>query len=579
MSEGDVLTPENRVRIDELATLRARYRLKPHVHKPILFRPCEVRILMVADSFLYFSDEEFGLSDLIGTLATPPGPYVRFELTCAHRASVADAQVAVGNPNVARSIKNFRFDDPDHFTPNMYEEVWLFGAETSFPSDGRWQNAPGDSELRALSEFMDGGGGLFATGDHGALGAALCGFVPRVRSMRMWFAQPGPNNEPAAPDMNSPERNDTNRPGRADPVTGSVAFDFDDQSDDIPQRIQPTPYSRKINRFLQAVFPHPLLCGPRGPIRVLPDHPHEGACIPAYELDREFDFDGYRMMEYPPAAGPQPRPMPEIVATSSVLAGNNVKLAAFPQEFGAIGAYDGELAGVGRVSVDATWHHFININLTGRNGDPTDPKTQGFLASATGRAHYEDIKAYFRNIAVWLAPTASRRCMRRCGIWAVLWDHRLLEAVTPGIPIRLYEATVDQFLAVGRHARDALGKLVGRCRSLEWGLDLLKPIVSWEIYERLRPWPPWPPSPDPVPWLDEEPLLDLALGGGVVALRDAFPDGNEVNVPEAEERMLDVLEEGARRGLQVAADSAELAARRLGRLSQGLRRVRAESFI
>ena len=33
---------------------------------------------------------------------------------------------------------------------------------------------------------MDGGGGLFATGDHGALGKALCGEVPRARSMRRW---------------------------------------------------------------------------------------------------------------------------------------------------------------------------------------------------------------------------------------------------------------------------------------------------------------------------------------------------------------------------------------------------------
>jgi hypothetical protein len=50
---------------------------------------------MVADDFIY-SDEAFGLSDLISILNKPPGPYVRFELACAHRSpNVSDAQAVV----------------------------------------------------------------------------------------------------------------------------------------------------------------------------------------------------------------------------------------------------------------------------------------------------------------------------------------------------------------------------------------------------------------------------------------------------------------------------------------------------
>jgi hypothetical protein len=51
---------------------------------------------MVADDFIYISDEAFGLSDLISILNKPPGPYVRFELACAHRSpNVSDAQAVV----------------------------------------------------------------------------------------------------------------------------------------------------------------------------------------------------------------------------------------------------------------------------------------------------------------------------------------------------------------------------------------------------------------------------------------------------------------------------------------------------
>jgi hypothetical protein len=63
--------------------------------------------------------------------------------------------------------------------PDTHDQVWLFG----FQSSG---SEPSDEELRAISEFMDSGGGLFATGDHSALGKALCSEVPRARSMRRW---------------------------------------------------------------------------------------------------------------------------------------------------------------------------------------------------------------------------------------------------------------------------------------------------------------------------------------------------------------------------------------------------------
>jgi hypothetical protein len=96
MSDRDFLTAENRAHLEVRRGLRATYCLDPQAYKASLFPPCRVRILMVADDFIYISDEAFGQSDLISILNKPPGPYVRFELACAHRSpNVSDAQAVV----------------------------------------------------------------------------------------------------------------------------------------------------------------------------------------------------------------------------------------------------------------------------------------------------------------------------------------------------------------------------------------------------------------------------------------------------------------------------------------------------
>ena len=83
-----------------------------------------------------------------------------------------------------------------------------------------------------------------------------------------------------------------------------------------------------------------------------------------------------------------------------------------PHSFGGISAYDGHRSGVGRVVTDATWHHFVNINLVGDIGEPEGTvKSLGFLASASGQAHFEEIKTYYRNIATWLARPENISCM------------------------------------------------------------------------------------------------------------------------------------------------------------------------
>jgi len=524
-------------------------RREPHKIYPWFVRPCRVRTLLVTDGGLDFGGGDFGLSTFVSILLNDTLNFVRFELTLAHLSSdVSDGDVMAGEAGIARSIKDFRFDEPDHFTPELYDEVWLFGIETSLhrssyaTRDGDHDRYPadrlGDAELAALSAFMNGGGGLFATGDHGRLGRCLGGSVSRARSMRLWD-HTSANNDLDQVSMGGPRRNDTNRPG--DPGT-----QFDDQSDDIPQTIEPLLYSAWVSPFFKARWPHPVLCGPRGVIRVLPDHPHEGECVEPGDLSATYEFDG--SPEYPPATDGSGPIEPEVIATSSVPAGNTAgtKDATVAHSFGAIGAYDGHRAGVGRVVTDATWHHFVNINLVGEIGIPeTEVKGRGFLASAAGEAHLEDIKAYYRNIAVWIAPPGRHVCFRSRLTWSLLHEHRVVEAVFTHPDLSLDKAHVSHLYELGAHARDVLGKRASRCQSRQWILDVIWEEIP-ELIPEIDPWyrirEPIPPRP---PFVNPEPLIDIALGGALLALREEFQLPREDVTDILEERAPDLIARGA----------------------------------
>src|SRR5256885_17067353 len=66
---------------------------------------------------------------------------------------------------------------------------------------------------------------------------------------------------------------------------------------------------------------------------------------------------------------------PEIIASSPVLGAHatpsteeahpNEDVPTFPGTFDSIAVYDGHRVGVGRIVVDSSWHHFLDINLIG----------------------------------------------------------------------------------------------------------------------------------------------------------------------------------------------------------------------
>ncbi|WP_224368892.1 hypothetical protein [Hyalangium versicolor] len=515
----------------------------PEMLDKLMLRPCVVRILMVTDGGGSFDGNDFGLAELLEVLAVSPGPWVRFAVTTAHRRSHPSAM-----------LQNFRFSAS---TLKGVDEVWLFGVEGGASSLS-------EAELKAISQFMDAGGGVFATGDHEDLGVAMSGRVPRVRSMRKWYwPNPGPNGEPVAPDGSSQNRYDTLREG------ADAGFQFDDQSDALAQEITPRMYPVG-HPFLHIKVPHPLLCGPRGPIRVLPDHPHEGECYVPKDLNRTFTFDGYTIVEYPaPRAGKRPRP--EVIAESTVIGGHTTssKPPVVARRFGAMGAYDGHWVKVGRVAVDATWHHFFNINLRGDPSSPVPAKRNGFHDASADPQVYNAIKAYFRNLAVWLAPRALQASMRRRAMWACRWKYPLLEEL-PSAP-QLTQAKVGQakVRAVGQVTREALERLAPRCFVIQWCVDLLREAsgspLSAEL-ERLDPWSPESQQDEEAPEIpaspvlaeeDLEGILNTVLGGAMLSLASAFPERQAVTDGTVDAVLDKPLAIGAQAGIESARELLE----------------------
>lgn len=429
-----------------------------------------IRVLVVTDDglanggFLQWTEQdaavasvegktrEFHLGEFMRVLQETAWIGFNVEFTKAHRdggGQLPDAAEAFRADRGADVI-NFRFDKPFEFK-GAERRLSDYDIVLFFPVRVGNANTVYAAEAEAIATFMESGGGFFATGDHEDFGASISGLIPRVRSMRRWYftgtgqnqSPPGPNGEPPAPPALNPHRHDTTRPG----VDG--VSNFEDQSDEIAQEITPTLYPAGITvvngyaglRYL----PHPLLCSPGGVVRYLPDHMHEGSCeVPDKLAERTFKLGAATLREYPDYAPPgvpadyvaQPL-APEIVATSQVLPGVRTPaldaedhtggdLAAAGTRFGAIAAWDGHRVGRGRVVVDATWHHFFNINLTGDRylerasvhlPASQQQKLHGFYVpdGNGGRrpcAEYELIMWYYRNLVYWLIPAR-----RAASVW------------------------------------------------------------------------------------------------------------------------------------------------------------------
>lgn len=373
---------------------------------------------------------QFQLGEFIRVLQETRWNGFDLEITRAHRTvpHPASAEDRLKQSRGA-DVVGFRFHkgfavNGENRQLSDYDMVLFFAISPDMSEDET--EAELQDEAQAISRFMENGGGFFATGDHENYGTALCKYIPRVRSMRRWYFEgPGPNGEPAAPSALLADRNDTTRPGR------DGLFIFENQSDDIPQQIEPTWYdSRDVIVGVCSVedkSPHPLLCSPDGVVKYLPDHMHEGLCeVPDNLAGRTFNIGNQTLPEYPICISTSEPLAPEVVATGQVLGGHPtptfnsavhtpaIELST-SHTFGVICAWDGHRVGKGRVVVDSTFHHFVNINLTGdrflsqiAGVAADDQRFFGFyvIDPQTGKRmqneEYLMIQCYYRNIVYWL---------------------------------------------------------------------------------------------------------------------------------------------------------------------------------
>ena len=324
---------------------------------------------------LYTDDPRFSLSENFDQFL---GLGLMVERLNGHAPTFADISTTLVNRSNERHADN-KLDAV--LARESFDEIWFFGAQqvntTAEPESELTPN-----EVEALRQWMEGsaddgseGGGVLITGDHAnplpayplgdipddvdflGLGRAIGRYIPRAGLLRKWEGPPTARSQ--------------------DSYNTLVGSAF--QMDRVPQEL-----------FLQNVNedgepdpdgqPHPLFFyGPDQCIEVFPDHGHEGAVLIPETLDDSWP------------TGPSGQTQPYVVARGRDRRNGHM--------LNLIAAYNGDLASVGRIVSDSTWHHYTNLNLL------------GFEYPAPVNSAADRIGQFYANLAVWLAPRSKRMAM------------------------------------------------------------------------------------------------------------------------------------------------------------------------
>jgi len=260
------------------------------------------------------------------------------------RFSLLAQELAGAGPNVEVTARDRASanDDPVLSTIDQshFDEAWIFGVDTG--------SGLTPAERDALVRFRARGGGLLTARDHQDLGSCLA-------------TLPGPGSANYFRSVNLDPVN-ANR-CRDDPYTKDVSWPnyHSGRNGDVQE--------------VRAIEPiHPLLRRPDGsPFDRFPAHPHEGAIG---------------------ASGDEPS---RVIATG--------RSAVTRREFNLIVAFEGHpaRAGLGRAVVESSFHHFADYNWDTRRGAPRFVDDPEGTSIAREPRLLDDVKAYVRNVARWLA--------------------------------------------------------------------------------------------------------------------------------------------------------------------------------
>lgn len=338
-------------------------------------------------------------------------------------------------------------------TGQPFDQIWFFGGhlvnKKNFdPSIGGGgpESELDINEVKTLRAWMDRGGGVLMTGDHAnerpddelppdpnpscpyphedkrfaGLGRALGRCVPRAGELRDWDGPPTAREE----DSNNTQVTPFIRCG--DTFPAQILF----QRDRVPQQLVLQTFDEKGEPAFGGQ-PHPLFfyregCGS---IQFFPDHLHEGEVVIP---------DSFPETVWPKNNAINFQPLPRVVAYGlDKRSGNKIKLLA---------AYDGSVAGVGRVVADSTWHHYFNINLSGF----TQPTGLG--------SPIDQIGQFYGNLAVWLSPTIKRFKMAETMFRCLARDPEVLEELGPPKKAKLADRR-----RAGAAARESLSRVSSPC--------------------------------------------------------------------------------------------------------------------
>lgn len=322
-----------------------------------------------------------------------------------------------------------------------YHELWIFGDRfANFHSVDVKTKQPynelDEYEQEVLLEWMKDNG-VFLTGDHSEFvstmtspdvcvedharfisrGAALGRFVPRAHQLRIWEGPPTNCTDDPHDNFNTIQG--------PDPLVLDLNGDRL-QFDSIPQNLIHPSTAHKLFSWIDE-------SGQLVPITVFPDHKHEGKIVEptVEELDDNW-----------PAGSPRP---------GVVARGNDKRPFAMGREYDLVVAFDGDLANVGRIVADSSFHHYLNINLSslvGRDtgGSPLPGTALGQMAQ------------YYCNLALWLAPQTMREAIK-LDLFANLANHPLVQS------------------AKGM-SRDTLGKAARRAAEIQVGASNLYQLLG-----------------------------------------------------------------------------------------------------
>ncbi|HEY9801452.1 MAG TPA: hypothetical protein V6D25_13935 [Leptolyngbyaceae cyanobacterium] len=272
----------------------------------------------------------------------------RFSLLQDYLNSIQDES---GNPlfTVVASdrLSDTLDDDPILSTLDQsdFDQLWLFALDTG---DGLT-----DKDIAGINAFRKRGGGILTTRDHQDMGCSMCGLIDIGDVHYFNKKNPDPDNS---------------RWSRDDPHTTYISW---------PN------YHSGANGDYQKVIPvepvHELLYNPNAPsglIEFFPAHPHEGGI----------------------GAKPDNLNSRVIALGKSLITNRNFNLIVAIEHY-----KDTDGNHIGRAIATSSFHHFVDYNWDIEKGCPSfvdEPPGNGMKTEPRA---LEDIQAFVRNAALWLA--------------------------------------------------------------------------------------------------------------------------------------------------------------------------------